>query len=1430
MGFLQDYVLAKRVATFFTVSIPFLLQSSINSAEPQLLRSTCLAQSITFPQFCFCSSACCYEKNTDLMKIKEIDTTSAIAWSHDGIPLLATGSIAGTFDFDAPSAANLQIWNAVALPNEGPLFSSDVEHQFHALEWLRPLEGRPHGLLVGAFDNGCLEFWDVKVLLDTKSLELASVYKHTTDNVIKCLQFNPNIPEQLATGGLKGQILIWDVLTFAEPIPLGKPISPMNEITLLAWNKTRSFILASTSNLGFTSIWDLTKKKEILQLQYNGADFSHVAWHPTELTKLVTASQSDNCPLIMTWNLRTSSQPEKIMHGHTKGVLSLDWCAQDPNLLISAGKDNCTRLWNPILGIKLGDYPTTANWAFLTSFAPRAPDVFATASFDGKVIIQTLQDTSPPVVEKVQARDDNEFWSSITNVETQQATFEVKQAPAWLKTPSNVSFGFGSKLVVVKSTGGKSVVEIQKVDTSQEQLEATNGLFRALQTNNFSEILASNLQQQAPDSADWELLSKLESIGTEQFLHDVVGVSKQVDKLPTNTDLAQLDSADLDDDFFSSLANDVPVSTSVSNYSPSGHFSLAQGGSSQESKLTELLLKNKLSQAVDICLQENKLLEALVLALSQDDTVKAKVKNHFFAQAGNSTLSRLIFSALSKEVSDIIQNADISSWKEIAESIQAYYGTDSADFKANFVALGDRILANSHDSSSRNNALFCYLAGSALDKVSSIWLQELPIVEHELLATPDNNVNNPFDARYMALNAFTQKVTVYKYILGIAGPIAGKSIEPVCKAIGDFAAMTSSSGNFELALQLMSLLPDDFSGVIAEKERIAQALRPAQWKGRAQNSYGNGYAQQNLSNGHPSRYGAARPSIPQTNSFAANVPSSVPIRNISVPAGRGTPRSSVDHGSAYRNNSFAAAAPRTFTPSAYGQPVSQQGPGYATTNPYPAQQKTNYGTAQQGYGSTMPDATGANALPQASSKHKTDTEGWNDLPTLYKAAAKPAPRRTPAPQSAQQVPSTPTMAPPPAKLATPGPPPPPITSRSRRTSHSVDAPTPQTPATVSKYTPAVTSPPPPLPHGGRGFGQFGQPEPPRPPQQVKSAPPKNPYAPTQNQQAAPSNPAQNQYAPAQNPYAPSGPPTNNGQSLLGPPPGPFAAPSMPLPNRKSSQPDVAPLPLNIPPPKTPVNPYAATQKKGPSYGFGNLAGAPPAQYGVPTRPPMGPTSRNTSTTSVHGPPQGPPQTHLGAVPASPAQAPPSRYAPPAGEQMRSFSAQHQGPPTPRPGPPSMNSVPQTAPAPGAAPPAQRSRAPSHHSVLGHAAAPPPAAAAPVAQNPAIDFSHIKLVFTSMLEAVKATAPVKFEKHIKDMDKRLAQLFGHLEKRELVSANTIALLDQVATALEARDYTGALRFYDEIALKHSAEVGTWSVGVKRLIAISEGCMGNTGKES
>ena len=78
----------------------------------------------------------------------------------------------------------------------------------------------------------------------------------------------------------------------------------------------------------------------------------------------MTASEDDSSPIIMVWDLRNARAPEKVVHhflvtscpinaifqiltGHDKGVLSLSWCKQDADLLLSCGKDNRALCWSP---------------------------------------------------------------------------------------------------------------------------------------------------------------------------------------------------------------------------------------------------------------------------------------------------------------------------------------------------------------------------------------------------------------------------------------------------------------------------------------------------------------------------------------------------------------------------------------------------------------------------------------------------------------------------------------------------------------------------------------------------------------------------------------------------------------------------------------------------------------------------------------------------------------------------------------------------------------------------------------------------------------------------------------------------------------------------------------------------------------------------
>ncbi|EGY18762.1 transport protein SEC31 [Verticillium dahliae VdLs.17] len=158
--------------------------------------------------------------------------------------------------------------------------------------------------------------------------------------------------------------------------------------------------------------------------------------------------------------------------------------------------------------------------------------------------------------------------------------------------------------------------------------------------------------------------------------------------------------------------------------------------------------------------------------------------------------------------------------------------------------------------------------------------------------------------------------------------------------------------------------------------------------------------------------------------------------------------------------------------------------------------------------------------------------------------------------------------------------------------------------------------------------------------------------------------------------------------------------------------------------------------------------------------------------------------------------------------------QASGPPPA--GPPPGGPPPSAGPPPGGPPAGARPTPP-----------PPRASAPPAARHPAGDRSHIPAnaqrlveVFSSDMQRVASKAPASFGPQVKDTQKRLNLLFDHLNNQELVQPDTIEKLNQIAEALQARDYDGAQALQVEVQREKTTECGNWMVGVKRLISMSK----------
>ena len=1095
---------------------------------------------------------------------------------------------------------------------------------FHDLAWTPPTTEHKKGIIAGALDDGILALWDAEKL--ETDPENASIYsKKVHSGAIKTLQYNPHpkFSHYLATGGAKGELFIVDLSDLdSDPIRLGSTAARADEIDCLDWNKKVPNILVTGSSGGFVTVWDLKTKKESLTLNNFGRKaVSAVAWDPEKPTRLITAVPLEQEAVILVWDLRNSNAPEKVMRGHDSGVLSLSWCPQDNDLLLSCGKDNRTLLWNPQTGQSYGEYPVVTNWTFQTRWNPKNPSMFATASFDGKILIQTLQSTNPQEgtqQEQTTAGDGEDFFSR-AQTQPQTSSFSLQKAPKWLERPCSVSFGFGGRVISVRQAEpGKrtSKVSITKFEVDSDVGAATNTFEEAMQSGNLDELCDTRAADAKTDEekADWQVMKTMLSKKPREELVKYLGFdetnevadslakagledkSDENDKLKPQVNGAgkghkrfeSVFATDADGDFLSQLA--ATKGTTTNN-----PFQIFTGSETEADKqITKLVMLGKFDKALDICLAEGRMSDAFMLAICGGEACIKKTQEAYFAKQGDGpNYLRLLASVVGKNLWDTVHNADLENWKGIMATLCTF--ADEKEFPDLCEALGDRLDAQTeHTAAARKDAAFCYLAGSKLEKVIDIWISELK--EHEEEGAAKAAESSAFSLHAKALQDLIEKVTIFRKVVDFQDTELQKTgewkLEALYNKYLEYADIVAAHGQLEAASKYLALLPMQYPEADVARARIQQATKkpvvpaarqPASEAATPQKPLpGRGYQQQPASTFSP-----VAPPVPTPFAQQASTPAAT---SSYAPPGA----------QSYASPNAYQPAQATARPSNPYAPAGGAG-GYQPPQPMraavaPPPQMGGLHQAPSSFGAPPRNLNQSPAVaPPSQAK---DMKAWNDLPDDFARA--PTPRRgTPSVAPQQQFGAQPAN------------------------------------QFFGQSTPPGSS--------GTSFGSR--------PQKAVPPPPKAGEIPTQRVQSPqtsgteirrPSSTAQNAYAPPQQPPGsslptPMQPPVARGPSPFTAPPSGAPPPNRYAPAPGSQQTTNAPPTQRIisPPPqagqfqssRTPSNPYAPGMPQGqpPSNPYApappqqQFNQPPPQQGGPPPRGPP-PAQREAGRPSTVSPP------------------------------------------------------------------------------------------------------------------------------------------------------------------------------------------------------------------
>ena len=836
-------------------------------------------------------------------------------------------------------------------------------------------------------------------------------------------------------------------------------------------------------------------------------------------------------------------------------MLSLSWCPQDTDLLLSCGKDNRTICWNPNAKKSqseyYGEFPVVTNWTFQTRWSPHNPNLLATASFDGKISIQSIQNLTPEGSEsasnnKVHTTDDEDFFSKAQS-QPQAASFSLKKAPKWLERPCGASFGFGGKIVSFKTTkaalesqGEKSEARQGSIRISAYAVDAdvetsTEAFENALKQNDLGSICKRRLSEANNDAekADWEVINTLTAENPRKALIEYLGFSGDeseaadgTSKLSVNGD--QRDENGIDgtsstksnrlsaffentgegDGFLSELAATKGAKTN-------NPFQIYSGSESEpDRRITRALLLGQFEKALDVCLQEDRMSDAFMIAICGGKPCIEKAQKTYFNQRSEGPkYLRLLASVVGKSLWDVVHNADLQNWKEIMASLCTYAGAE--EFPDLCEALGDRLEEQMRDgeniSGARKDASFCFLAGSKLEKAIAIWIAEMQEAERTASQGPDSS--SSFSAHARSLQSLLEKVTIFREVTDFEDKerlaTADWKLAPLYDLYTEYAEIVASQGQLQIAERYLDLLPDRYPAAEIAKNRVKQATKKSIPQPTARQPAPTARAaprnQPNVPEFQSQQASIQTRQLTTANPYAPSHPSQVPPPY--APTSNGP-----YGGSAYPGQSG-------YQPTQMQQPPRQQSQG-----PPPM-----YGSAIPNPG-VGPPPRNINASPSIPPPSKAiNMSNWNDLPEDFIKPPSVSRRGTPgvvpavpsqygpAPGSTYgtQSKSTPSLPPPPKGVGGP----PRTSSPAAGMGHPSQPPERPTSSAANVYAPqqplqmaGQSQRPTPVPRGASPY----------------NAPPSAP-------------PPSNRYAPA--PGAPSGQPDTNftaSSRQKPPPPNPYA--------------------------------------------------------------------------------------------------------------------------------------------------------------------------------------------------------------------------------------------------------------------------------------------------
>jgi protein transport protein SEC31 len=629
-------------------------------------------------------------------------------------------------------------------------------------------------LLASGSSSSEIFIWD----LNNPTIPMTPGAKIQPLDDINCVAWNNQVQHILAST-CSGKCIVWDLRKNESIIKVTDHMSKMRA-KHVAWHPeiaTQMCLSSEDDNTPFLQIWDLRfATSPVRVLEGHNRGILSFCWCPID-SNLLVSSAKDNRTLC--WNPNNSTTNGEIVY----------------------------------------EMSTNGQWCFDLAWCKRNPNLIATSSFEGQINVCGLMGGVQNVLPQTSSKIMDSFGGSasvvndtsadqlLNNVVAQQETIApLKIAPKWMKPLCGASFGFGGKLVTFgKSDPSQSTppspnllqqqserlrsnsafseqqVHINQVTTDAVLVENSHYLENTLQTGNFVEYCNYKIEQSTSMNNEtqteiWKFIhASFSANNTDKnnrfiqllgFTFD--NVKDKINSFIKNTKTNGIINTNAIEDNFDSLnLKDHSTVQTNGHQSHQGDDAFSQLGRSLspvnfrfdnqiENTICEGLLLGQYESVIDLCIKENRFIDALLIANTFDANLINKIQTSYFnrhdkTNKKKSEYSKFLNSLLTHDWSRIVQQCEIDHWREALVMLLTYCTNENE-----LTSLCDILANRLHNKSDENkslglnseeyllNACICYICSANLDSLVGCWqkLIDQTISSTDETKSPSSNLQD----------------------------------------------------------------------------------------------------------------------------------------------------------------------------------------------------------------------------------------------------------------------------------------------------------------------------------------------------------------------------------------------------------------------------------------------------------------------------------------------------------------------------------------------------------------------------------------------------------------------------------------------------------------------------------------------------------------